>query len=120
MITGPLGVRFRSSLKPRMETGEIAGYDPPTPARARQWFDLAPMIGEDIFIKLYTHGGADRNLYPLLDGGLAKLYSCLAEEAARRNVEIHWASAWQMYQAANKLIQGNSQIANPAEMVVEA
>jgi hypothetical protein len=104
MITGPLGIRFGSRLLPRVETGEVAHYDPPTPSRARQWFDLAPSIGQDIFIKLYTHGGAELNLKSLLNGGLANLYSFLAEEAIRSDIEIHWVTAWQMYQAANALI----------------
>jgi hypothetical protein len=104
MITGPLGVRRGLGLRPRVETGEVAGYDPPSPSRARQWFDLAPMIGEDVFIKLYTHGGAERNLEPLLNGDLAILYRSLADEAARRNIEIHWATAWQMYQAISALV----------------
>ena len=34
---------------PRLETGEIAGYDMPTPSRVRRWFDLAPTIGDDLF-----------------------------------------------------------------------
>jgi hypothetical protein len=108
MITGPLGLRFASRLKPRVETGEIAVYDPPTPSRARQWFDLAPTIGEDVFIKLYAHGAPERNLEPLLNGQLANLYRYVADEANRRGIEVHWATAWQMYQAANALIEGRS------------
>ena len=110
MITGPLGLRFGSHLKPRLETGEVAVYDPPTPARARHWFDLAPIIGEDIFIKLYTHGGPERNLEPLLNGQLATLYRSVADEANRRGIEVHWATAWQMYQAAHALIEGNDPV----------
>jgi hypothetical protein len=106
MITGPLGLRFGERLMPRLETGEIAGYDLPTPSRVSQWFDLAPTIGEDIFLKLYTHGAQERNFEPLLNGGLGGLFGWLAEEAARRNIEIHWATAWQMYQAADALIHG--------------
>ena len=100
MITGPFGLRFGGRLVPRLETGELAGYDLPTPSRVSQWFDLAPTIGEDIFVKLYTHGAQDRNLGPLLNGGLGNLFHCVAEEAGRRGIEVHWATAWQMYQAA--------------------
>lgn len=107
MITGPLGLRFGERLMPRLETGEIAGYDLPSPARASHWFDLAPMIGEDLFVKLYTHGGADKNLGPLLGGGLANLFHWVSEEARRRAVELHWCTAWEMYRAADALIQGN-------------
>src|ERR1035437_3511982 len=110
MITGPVGLRWSERLLPRLETGEIAGYDMPTPERVRRWFDLAPTIGEDIFLKLYTHGAPERNLAPLLNGGLSNLYRRLIEEANRRSIEIHWATAWQMYQAAYALIHGRQPV----------
>jgi hypothetical protein len=99
MVPGPLGLRWKERLLPRMETGEIAGYDLPTRERVRLWFDLAPTLGEDLFLKLFTHGAADRNLGPLLNGGLGQLFDWVAEEGERRGIEIHWATAWQMYQA---------------------
>ena len=114
MITGPLGLRLGKRLLPRLETGEIAAYDMPTPSRARQWFDLAPTIGDDLFLKLYTHGAPERNLVPLLGDGLSNLFRFLAEEADRRGIEIHWATAWQMYQAADALIYDRS----PADCLV--
>jgi len=110
MITGPVGLRFAGRPIPRLEAGEIAGYDMPTPERVRQWFDLAPMIGDDLFLKLYTHGAQERNLEPLLNQGLSNLFSWLAEEADRRGIEIHWATAWQMYQAADALIHGSRSV----------
>jgi hypothetical protein len=114
MMTGPLGLRFSERLLPRLETGEIAGYDLPTPARVRRWFDLAPAIGDDVFIKLYTHGAKHGNLEPLLNGGLGNLYAWLAEEASRRGIEIHWATAWQMYQAAEALMRGDGNSPPPS------
>jgi hypothetical protein len=105
MITGPVGLRFDGRPLPRVETGEIAGYDLPTPSRVRRWFDLAPSIGDDLFLKLYTHGATERNFDPLLGGALANLFRWVAEEADRRGIEIHWATAWQMYRAADSLIQ---------------
>ena len=104
MITGPVGMRFNGRLMPRLETGEIAGYDLPTPSRVRQWFDLAPTIGDDLFIKLHAHGAAERNLEPLLNGGLFNLFRWLAEEADRRSIEIHWATAYGMFRAVDKLV----------------
>jgi hypothetical protein len=114
MITGPLGLRFDERLMPRLEIGELAGYDLPAASRARKWFDLAPTIGGDLFLKLYTHGAQERNFEPLLNGGLASLFRWLAEEAERRGIEIHWATAWQMYQAADTLIQGGNSLAASA------
>jgi hypothetical protein len=105
MITGPIGLRFCDRLLPRLESGELAEYDLPTEARVRRWFDLAPTIGDDLFLKLFAHGAQEKNLKELLDGGLEKLYRLLAAEAQRRGIEIHWATAWQMYQAANALIR---------------
>jgi hypothetical protein len=114
MITGPLGLRFGERLIPRLETGEIASYDMPAPSRVRQWFDLAPAIGEEIFLKLYTHGAAEWNFEPLLNGGLGNLFGWLAEEADRRGIEVHWATAWQMYQAADLLIHDCKSVSDPA------
>jgi hypothetical protein len=111
MVTGPLGLRFGERMVPRLETGEIAGYDMPTPSRVRRWFDLAPMVGDDLFLKLYTHGAQERNLEPLLGGGLGNLFRLLAEEATRRGIEIHWATAWQMYQVLDALVSGRELIA---------
>jgi len=112
MITGPLGVRFGGRLKPRLETGEIAGYDMPTPLRIRQWLDLAPNIGDDLFLKLYTHGAQERNFVPLLNGGLGNLFNWIAEEADRKGIEVHWVTAWQMYQAADALMRPVAGVAN--------
>ena len=110
MITGPVGIRMGRRLLPRVECGEIAEYDRPSPSRARQWFDVAPTIGDDLFLKLYTHGAHVRNLEPLLNGALGSLFGSIADEAARRAIELHWATAWQMYQAADALIHGRAQL----------
>jgi hypothetical protein len=119
MITGPVGLCTGGRLLPRLETGEIAGYNLPTPARVHRWFDLAPTIGDDLFLKLYTHGAQERNLEPLLGEGLGNLYRWLAEEADRRSIEIHWATAWQMYQAADALIYGRESVTDSAASVGE-
>jgi hypothetical protein len=120
MITGPLGLRFGGRLLPRLETGELAGYDLPTPARVSRWFDLAPTIGDDLFLKLYTHGAQERNQEPLLGGGLSNLFRWLADEAERRGIEVRWVTAWQMYQAAEALIDGCKPDPRPAVFVAEA
>ena len=120
MITGPLGLRFGERPMPRLETGEIAGYDMPTPSRVRQWFDIAPTIGDDIFLKLFTHGAQDRNIEPLLNGGLDNLFRWLAEEADQRGIEVHWATAWQIYQAVEGLILDHKNVSAPAVCVTEA
>lgn len=103
MIPGPLGLRWRERLLPRLETGELSHNNRPNRYRVRRWFDLAPQIGGDLFIKLYTHGTQERNSSVLLHGALEELYGLIAEEAERRNCEHYWVSAWQMYRAIDAL-----------------
>jgi hypothetical protein len=120
MIPGPLGMRFAGRLLPRIETGELAGYDLPTRARVRQWFDLAPAIGGDLFLKLHTHGAQERNMNPLLGGALQNLFTWLAEEANRRNISLHWATAWQIYQAIDAITLNTSEAPVPTALAEHA
>lgn len=109
MITGPVGVRFRDRLMPRLETGELSCYDPPTLYRVRRWIDLAPRVGDDIFLKLYGHSAREDNAAALLGtdhqpGTLGPMFQWIHEEAARQNLELHWASAFDMFRAVENLI----------------
>lgn len=109
MIPGPLGLRYRGRLVPRVETGELATYDRPTPYRVKRWLDLAPQIGQDLFIKLYAHGAREDNAAALLgagadEGGLAQLFRFIAEAAAEQSLELHWATAYEMFQAVDQLV----------------
>ena len=105
MIPGPFGLRWRERLTPRIETGEIAGNDLPTPYRVQRWFELAPRIGNDLFIKLYTHGTQERNSSVLLGGALSDLFTMVKSEAQRRQAQLFFVSAWQMYQAIASLVK---------------
>ncbi len=110
MITGPAGIRFRDRLIPRSETGELAVYDPPTPYRVQRWLDLAPRIGENIFVKLYGHSAREDNAAALLgqsaqSGTLAPMFRWIREAADQRNLELHWVSAFDMFRAVDHLIQ---------------
>ena len=111
MITGPLGLRYSGRLVPRMEMGEIAVNDPPTPYRVKRWLDLAPRVGGDIFLKLYTHGAREDNADTLLGtatkpSGLLQMFQWLHEAAQERQIELHWASAYEMFCAVEALTQG--------------
>jgi hypothetical protein len=112
MITGPLGLRYSGRLVPRMEMGEIASNDPPTQYRVKRWLDLAPRIGEDIFLKLYTHGAREDNADALLGtttrpSGLQQMFGWLREACQERKIELHWASAYEMFRAVEALTHGN-------------
>ncbi len=111
MIPGPLGLRLRGRIVPRLETGELAAYDPPIPSRVRRWLDLAPRLGDDIFLKLYTHGAREDNAATLLgtgadmgrqDSGLSLLFRSLHAASVERGLELHWASAFEMFEAVER------------------
>jgi hypothetical protein len=103
LIPGPLGIRWRDRLLPRMETGELACGNLPTPYRVERWVDLAPRIDGDVFIKLFAHGAQENNSFALLDDGLESAFNLLSAEAARRSCEIYFVTAWQMYQAIDAI-----------------
>jgi hypothetical protein len=105
IIPGPLGIRWRDRLLPRLETGELAGYDAATPYRVKRWVELSPRIGADSFVKLYTHGAQERNSSHLLCGGLEEAFDLLVAEADRRGCAIYFVSAWQMYLAIDAIRQ---------------
>ncbi len=109
MIPGPLGLRFRERLVPRIEAGELAAYDQPTVYRAGCWLDLAPRIGEDIFLKLYGHTAREDNAAALLGdapgaGSLETMFRDLHQAAAERGLELRWASAYEMFCAVERLV----------------
>ena len=100
MITGPFGLRWHKRLYPRIDTGEVASNDPVNPPRVRRLFELSPMIGNNIFIKLYSHGAQEHNSDLLLQKkNLLDLYRLIKEGAKRRGANYHFVSAWEMYQA---------------------
>jgi hypothetical protein len=99
MIPGPFGVRWRERLIPRMETGELASYDPPNAKRVERWLELAPRIGDDIFVKLHTHGTQERHSAFLLGEGLEQTLKLMTEACTRSGCELWFASAWEMRQA---------------------
>jgi len=107
MITGPVALRFNGRLFPRVEMGEIAHNDVPTKERIRLWLDHAPQVGDDAFVKVYTHGAREDNAEALLgsatkESGLANIFRWFHELAAERNIELHWASAYDMFCAVER------------------
>jgi hypothetical protein len=111
MIPGPLGLRWKGRLLPRLETGELASNNLATPYRVRRWVELAPRIGANSFIKLYTHGAQEQNSAALLSGGLELAFNLLVEEAERRGCSLYFVSAWQMYLAIDALRQCRNPVA---------
>jgi len=118
MISGPLGMRWRDRWLPRLETGEVRYGNLATPYRVRRWVDLAPRIGTDTFIKLFTHGAQERNSSALLRDVLESAFNMLVDEADRRGCTIHFVTAWQMYLAIKAIGQGSDAVAagHPSQM----
>jgi hypothetical protein len=105
MIPGPIGIRWKDRLLPRLETGELSSGNVATPYRVKRWVDLAPRIGGDTFIKLFAHGAQERNSSVLLAGELETAFDLLVAEANRRCCEVYFLSAWQMYSAIMAICQ---------------
>jgi hypothetical protein len=106
MIPGPLGWRIHERLIPRLENGEVARQDQPNEHRVKLWFDIAPRLGNDIFVKLYAHGCVDAHRNAMLHEGfddkttaMDRLYQLVAREANRRGWDFRYVSAWGMFQA---------------------
>jgi hypothetical protein len=99
MIPGPFGLRWRERLVPRLEIGELSGDDRPTAYRVQRWLDLSPRIGQDIFVKLFTHGAQEANLSVLLGGDLEAVFNMLRDECTQRGWAFYFVSAWEMTQA---------------------
>jgi hypothetical protein len=120
MISGPFGLRWAERLKPRIEHSELCSYDPATKYRVRRWLELAPRIGEDIFLKLYTHGTQERHSKYLLDGGLETTLSLITSECRRVNLDLHFSTAWEMRQAVDRAQRGDGRFTHQEEHVAVA
>jgi len=107
MIPGPFGVRWAERLMPRIEYSELCSYDPATGYRVRRWLELAPRIGDDIFLKLFTHGTQERHSKYLLDGGLEHTLSMITGECESMGLDLHFATAWEARQAVDAAVRGD-------------
>jgi hypothetical protein len=103
IVPGPLGIRWKERLLPRLETGELCAGNTATEYRVRRWIDLAPRVGTDVFLKLYTHGAQERNSAALLGGALESALNLLVDEADRRRSSVYFVSAWEMYLAISAI-----------------
>jgi hypothetical protein len=107
MVPGPLTVNVKEWCVPRIpkiDTGELAGNALPSRHRAHLWAAAAPRIGDDVFIKLFTHGAPEKNSVPLLEGGaLGHTLDYVTEEARRLDAQVLYVSAWQMWKAIDAI-----------------
>jgi hypothetical protein len=115
MIPGPFGLRWAERLKPRIEFSELCSYDPATEYRVRRWLELAPRIGDDIFLKLFTHGTQERHSQYLLDGGLEFTLSLITRECRRTSLDLRFSTAWEMRQAVDAAQRGDARFMSQPE-----
>ncbi|MCS7314422.1 MAG: hypothetical protein RMI94_02915 [Bryobacterales bacterium] len=106
IMPGPLGLRWEARALPSLENGEIGGHRPLSRRRVKAWLRLAPRLGDEAFLKLFTHGTQERHREPFFRGELDRLFELLIEECQRKRVELRFATAWQLYLAAERLILG--------------
>jgi hypothetical protein len=108
IVQGPLGVRIGRDgrMKPRLDTGEIAGRDRPSASRVKLWLDAAPQLGAHIFVKLFTHGTQPRNSAALLGGDLDVLFDATRRVCEERGLRFHLVSAWEMFSAIEAVREG--------------
>jgi hypothetical protein len=122
MVPGPLAIRFAQDgrLRPRLDTGELAGQDPPTRDRVRLWLRHAPRLGEHVFIKLFAHGAQERHSRALLEQHLDTLFTLVAEESRSAGCTFHFASPWQVFLQITSLLGVRDRpIDNRAEVLPE-
>lgn len=118
MVTGPFGWRYRERLLPRMEMGELAHNDVPTPYRVQRWLALAPQLGDTIFLKLFGHSAREDNAAALLgtssrEGTLAPMFRWIAEAAEQHKLELHWSTAYEMYAAIDRIVRNEAHVESP-------
>jgi hypothetical protein len=115
MIPGPFGLRWGQRVLPRIEHSELCSYDPATAYRARRWLELAPRIGDDIFLKLFTHGTQERHSQYLLEGGLELTLSLITAECQRAGLDLYFSTAWEMRQAVDAALRGEGHFVPQAD-----
>jgi hypothetical protein len=108
MIPGPWGLVYRDRTRLTLEIGELAHYNPLIPKRVATWFDVAPRVGSDIFIKIFTHGTQESTSQHLLSHTLDNLFEWVSAEAARRDLELHYVSAHGLYRAVFQACGGTA------------
>jgi hypothetical protein len=112
MIPGPFGLRWAQRVMPRIEYSELCSYDRATEYRVRRWLELAPRIGDDIFLKLFTHGTQERHSQYLLEGGLEFTLSLITRQCQCAGLDLHFSTAWEMRQAVDAAAREDSRPAH--------
>jgi hypothetical protein len=100
-VQGPLTLRPhpRWRVVPSLDVGELAAYAAPSPERARRWLDAAPRVGNEVLLKLFTHGAPESNAGPLLDGFIPGAIDAVRTACRSRGWRVAFATAYDLAQA---------------------
>lgn len=120
LITGPLGLNFRSrklGIFPRLENADINGGIRADAHRCREWLRLgARVLGapNHVFVKVHTHG-TQENLYPAVLGDQARAMYRHLVEMQRDGLKLHYVTAYEMWQTVRSLEQGLDPVSKISE-----
>jgi hypothetical protein len=104
MVQGPLGFRWRGRkhfLIPNVDDGEIAGNNPPNPARVDFWIKQnIHVVGrpEWIIVKAFTHGAPETEHEVLLGGKIREMHGYLSRKYNDgEQYKLHYVTARELY-----------------------
>jgi hypothetical protein len=117
IVQGPLGLRWTKRfgiLLPKVDDGEIAGDNPPSPERVDFWVRTGIHVEgrpEWIIVKVFTHGADRREQGVLLGDPIRRMHAYLGEaynDGTR--YRLHYVTARELYnviKAAEAGLTGN-------------
>lgn len=101
LIPGPLIVTTGWRRRPRVENGNLSGSQPPDPRRIENWVRAGVGVaGRDdwLFVKLHTHGAAEKNADVLLGDPMSRFHAGLGEAARSHGFAYYYVTAREMAQ----------------------
>ena len=115
LVQGPLMLNWKNrkfGLIPRIEAGEISADAPPSAERIKLWEACRIRVAgadQHLFIKVHTHGAVEPTMEMLFtNGGFEQLWSGLEKQFRDRpGYQLHYVTAWQLYQQLRNLTQAN-------------
>ena len=110
MISGPLALAPREGRRGvRIESAALDKSDPPTAARLGTWVEQHVHVEgrpEWVFVKVHTHGAPEPNAEVLLGEAQRSFHEALAAYTTRRNWQLHYVTAREMYNVARAAMDG--------------
>ncbi len=112
MIQGPLSVAIEAGNglpKIRLENGNLAASQPPTPKRIQRWMQAGVSITgrpEWLFIKLHTHGAQEDNMKVVLGEPMCQMHQALLELSKSIGFQYFYVTARELAQLVHQAEAG--------------